>query len=115
MFSVPNGDQAQDGEEGVGDISEWKSDEDTEEESEDSSSGKEVESPPHGGERRSKEKHDPGVVRSRTGPSSSQTPKRARTATPDPTEKASKQPKVTAAKPRKALPKIKVDVPIASM
>ena len=113
MYSVPNGDQVQEGEEGVGDVSEWKSDEETEEESEDSSSREEVESPPRG-EKRSNEKHDPGVVRSRTGPSSSQVKKRALTATPDPSEKAPKQPKVTTAKTRKPLPKIKVDVPITS-
>ena len=113
MYSLPNGDLVQEGEEGVGDATEWRSEEETEEESEDYSSGEEVESPPHG-KKRSKEKHDPEVVRSRAGPSSSQVQKRARTATSDPTEKAPKQPKVAAVKPRKVLPKIKVDVPIAS-
>ena len=113
MYSVPNGEQIQEGEEGVGEASDWKSGEDTEEESEDSSSGEEVKSPPRG-EKCSKEKHDPKATRTRAGPSSSQVQKRTRTSTPDPTEKAPKQPKVAAAKPRKAFPKIKVDVPIAS-
>ena len=53
MYSVPNGDQVQEGEEGVGDVSEWKSDEETKEESEDYNSGEEVESPPRD-EKRSK-------------------------------------------------------------
>ena len=111
MYSLPNGDLDQEGEEGTGDVAEWKSEEETEE-SEDYSSGEEVESPPRD-ERRSKEKNDPGAARLQAGPSGSQTPKRTRTATPDPAEKMPKQPKVTTTKPRKALPSIKVDVPIA--
>ena len=113
MYSLPNGDLVQEGEEGMGDAAEWKPEEETEEESEDYISGEEVESPPRD-ERQSKEKHDPGAARLRAGPSGSRTPKRTRTATPDPAEKMPKQPKVTTTKPRKALPRIKVDVPIAS-
>ena len=88
MYSLPNGDLVQEGEEGMGDAAEWKSEEETEE-SEDYSSGEEVESPPRD-ERRSKEKHDPGAARPRTGPSGSRTPKRTRTATPYPSEKVPK-------------------------
>ena len=45
---------------------------------------------------------------------SAKVPKRTRTASPLPTEKAAKQSKVTTSKPRKALPRIKVAVPVAS-
>ena len=112
MYSLPNGDSGQEVEEGTGDAAEWKSEEETEE-SEENSSGEEVESPPRV-ERRSKEKNDPGAARPQVGPSGSRTPKRTRTTTPEPAEKTPKQPKVTTTKPRRALPRIKVDVPIAS-
>nr|XP_020157845.2 uncharacterized protein LOC109743178 [Aegilops tauschii subsp. strangulata] len=84
-----------------------------EEESEDSSSGEEVESPPCN-ERRSKNKHDPASIRGKATGQTGQTSKCPRTSSPAPTEKAPKQSKATPSKPRKALPKIKVVVPIAS-
>ena len=45
---------------------------------------------------------------------SAATQKRARTSTPEPTEKVAKQPKVATSKTRKTLPRIKMDVPVAS-
>ena len=66
-------------------------------------------------EGRSKRRQDPAVDQGQTVGSTAKSSKRTRTPTPDPTEKAAKQPKVTTAKPRKALPRIKVVVPIASM
>ena len=84
-----------------------------EEESEDSSSGEEVESPPRN-ERHSKNKHDPASVCGKVAPLTRQSSKRTRTSSPVPSEKASKQPKVAASKSWKTLPKIKIDVPVAS-
>nr|XP_040244020.1 uncharacterized protein LOC109762025 [Aegilops tauschii subsp. strangulata] len=113
---MPNGEQEQyqEGEESGGESMEWQSDGGEEEEqSEDSSSGEEVESPPRN-ERRSKNKHDPASVRGKVALPTGQTSKRTRTSSPTPSEKASKQPKVAASKSRKTLPKIKIDVPVAS-
>ena len=84
-----------------------------EEESEDSSSGEEVESPPRN-ERRSKNKHDPASIHGKATAQTGQTLKHPRTSSPAPTEKAPKQSKAMPSKPQKALPKIKVAVPIAS-
>nr|XP_020191627.1 protein IWS1 homolog [Aegilops tauschii subsp. strangulata] len=91
MYSMPNGEQVQEGMESGGESGDWKSDDESDEDREDSSSSEEVDSPPRS-ERRSKQMHDPVGGR----------------------EKAAKQPKVVPPKPRKALPKIKVDVPVAS-
>nr|XP_020172272.1 nucleolin-like [Aegilops tauschii subsp. strangulata] len=88
MYSMPNGEQDQEGEASRGESGDWKSNEEDEEESEDSSSGEEVNSPPRS-ERHSKQTRDPAS--------------------------AAKQPKVAPSKPRKALPRIKVDVPVASI
>ena len=113
---MPNGEQEQyqEGEESGGESMDWQSDGgEEEEESEDSSSGEEVESPPRT-EKRSKHKHDPASVRGEVARSTRQTSKRTRTSSPVLTEKAPKQQKITEPKPRKALPKIKIDVPVAS-
>nr|XP_040252606.1 uncharacterized protein LOC120969437 [Aegilops tauschii subsp. strangulata] len=113
---MTNGEQEQyqEGEESGGESMDYQSDGGEEEEkSEDSSSGEEVESPPHN-ERRSKNKHDPASVRGKVAPPTGQSSKSTRTSSPAPSEKASKQPKVAASKSRKTLPKIKIDVPIAS-
>ena len=113
---MPNGEQEQyqEGEESGGESMDWQSDGgEEEEESEDSSSGEEVESPPRN-ERRSKNKHDPASVRGKVALPTGQTSKCTRTSSPVPTEKAPKQPKVVAPKSRKTLPKIKIDVPVAS-
>nr|XP_040244066.1 uncharacterized protein LOC120963491 [Aegilops tauschii subsp. strangulata] len=115
-YSMPNGEQEQyqEGEESGGESMDWQSDGgEEEEESEDSISGEEVESPPRN-KRHSKNKHDPASVRGKVALSTGQTSKRTRTSSPVPSEKASKQPKVAASKSRKTLPKIKIDVPVAS-
>nr|XP_045088079.1 uncharacterized protein LOC123495830 [Aegilops tauschii subsp. strangulata] len=117
MYSMPNGEQVQEqeqeGEVIGGEIGDWQSDGGDDEESEDSSDGEEVESPPRS-ERCSKQRQDPSSVRGKATAPTGQTSKRTRTSSPVPTEKAPKQPKVAPSKPRKALPKIKVAVPIAS-
>ena len=113
---MPNGEQEQyqEGEESGGESMDWQSDGgEEEEESEDSSSGEEVESPPRN-RRHSKHLHDPASIRGKVAKSTGQTSKRTRTSSPAPSEKASKQPKVVASKSRKTLPKIKIDVPVAS-
>ena len=113
---MPNGEQEQyqAGEESGGESMERQSDGGEEEgESEDSSSGEEVKSPPRN-ERRSKNKHDPASVRGKVAPPTGQSSKRTRTSSPVPSEKASKQPKVAASTSRNTLPKIKIDVPVAS-
>ena len=92
----------------------WQSDGgEEEEESEDSSSGEEVESPPCN-EKHSKHKHGPASIRDKVAKPTGQTSKHTRNSSPMPTEKAPKQPKVVEPKPRKTLPKIKIDVLIAS-
>ena len=120
MYSMPNGVQEQDVEEGESG-GEWHSDAEEDEESDDSSDDKEVDSPPRK-ERRSKHAHDPASTPDlATGQSS----KRPRTSSPAPTEKVSKQfktvpppapkaSKATSSKPPKALPRIKVTVPTIS-
>jgi hypothetical protein len=113
MYSMPNGEQIQEGEESGGDSGDWNSDDESDEEREDSSSGEEVDSPPRV-EKRSKQKHDPASIRGKVAAPTGQTSKRTRTSSPVPTEKAPKQLKTAPSKPRKALPKIKVDVPVAS-
>jgi hypothetical protein len=110
MYSMPNGEQDQEGEASGGESGDEKSNEEDEEESEDSSDGEEVDSPPRS-ERRSKQTHDPASIR---GKATAQTSKRTRTSSPVPTEKAAKQLKVAPPKPRKALPRIKINVPVAS-
>ena len=113
MYSMPNEDLAYEGEASMDEGAQWQSGDSNAEDSDESSSSEEVESPPRS-ERRSKQTHDPAGGRGKAVASSRQAPKRTRTSTPDPTEKAPKQPKVAPVKPRKALPKIKVDVPVAS-
>ena len=111
---MPIGEQVQEGAESGGESADWRSDDESDEENEDSSSSEEVDSPPRS-ERRSKQKHDLVGGRGKAIAPSMQASKRTRTSTPDPIEKAPKQPKVAPTKPRKALPKIKVDVPVASL
>ncbi|XP_037454645.1 uncharacterized protein LOC119324988 isoform X1 [Triticum dicoccoides] len=115
MYPMPNGEQEQEheGEASGGESGEWHSDGGEDDESKDSSSGVEVDSPPRS-ERRSKLKHDPTSVCGKVVPPTGQTSKRPRTSSPVPNEKALKHPKVAASKPLKALPKIKVNVPVAS-
>ena len=82
---MPNGEQVQEGMESGGESADWKSDDESDEESADSSSSEEVDSPPRS-ERRSKQMHDPVGGRGKAAPPSTQTPKRTRTSTPEPSE-----------------------------
>ena len=90
---MPNGEQEQEGEVSGGDNGDWHSDGGGDKESEDSSSGEEVDSPPRT-ERRSKQRQDPASIRGKTTPPTGQPLKRTRTTSPVPTEKAPKHPKV---------------------
>ena len=115
---MPNGEQAleqdQEGEDSAEESGEWESPgEEEEEESEESDEEEEVDSPPRS-ERRSKQHHDPAGGRGKNVAPSTHTQKRTRTSTPEPTEKVAKQPKVAPPKTRKTLPRIKMDVPVAS-
>ena len=126
MYSMPNGVQEQDVEEGAsgGKSGEWHSDAEEDEESDDSSDDKEVDLPPHR-ERRSKNAHDPASSLDLATAPTGQTSKRPRTSSPTPIEKAPKQPKVvpppapkapkaTSSKLPKAMPRIKVTIPTIS-
>ncbi|KAM3271472.1 hypothetical protein ACQJBY_041953 [Aegilops geniculata] len=115
MYSMPNGEQEQDpeGEASVCDSVEWKSDGRGDEESDDPSDEEEVESPPRR-ERRSNLDQERPSAREKVIAQAGQSSKRPRTSSTTPTEKASKHPKDAAPKLRKALPKIKIDIPIAS-
>ena len=115
---MPNGEQAlaqdQEGEDSAEESGEWESPgEEEEEDNEESDEEEEVDSPPRS-ERRSKQQHDPSGGRVKSVASSATTQKRTRTSTPEPTEKVAKQPKVAPSKTRKTLPRIKMDVPVAS-
>ena len=110
---MPNGDLAQEGEASADESTQWQSRDSNDGESDGSGSSEEVESLPHS-KRRSKQTHDPAGGRGKAVASSTQALKRIRTSTHDEAGKNPKQPKVAPAKPRKALPKIKVDVPVAS-
>ena len=116
MYSMPNREQEQgqeqEGEVSGGDSGDWQSD-----------GGKTRrvtteavvrKSTPPRVKRRSKHTHDPASIRGKATAPTGQTSKHTRTSSPVPTEKAPKQPKVVPSKPWKALPKIKVDVPVAS-
>ena len=116
MYSpVPNGGQNFEGVGSEGDSDSISYVEDSEGSTDDSAESEEVEvvSPPRT-EGRFRKRHDPALDRSRTGGSTTRSSKRSQMSTPEPTEKVAKQPKVTTTKPRKALPRIKVDMPIAS-
>ena len=115
MYSMPNGEQGQDleGEASGGDSGEWTSDGEEDGESEDSSDEEEVESPPHR-ERRSRLAQERPSVHEKATTQAGQSSKRPRISSPTPTEKAPKHPKVAEPKIRKALPKIKIDIPVAS-
>ena len=115
MYSMPNGEQGQDleGEASGGNNGEWTSDGEEDGESEDSSDEEEVESPPRR-ERRSKLAQERPSVREKATAQAGQSSKRPRISSPTPTEKAPKHPKVVEPKIRKALPKIKIDIPVAS-
>ena len=123
MYSMPNGVQGQDIEEGAsgGESGEGYSDAEEDEESDDPSDEEEVDSPPRR-EKRSKHAHDPESLHATVAAPTGQSSKRPRTSSPVPTEKVSKQLKTApppapkplkaaSSKPSKALPRIKVTVP----
>lgn len=115
MYSMPNGEQGQDleGEVSGGDSGESTSDGEEDGESEDSSDEEEVESPPRR-ERRSKLAQERPSVREKATAQDGQSSKRPRISSPTPTEKAPKHPKVAEPNIQKALPKIKIEMPVAS-
>ena len=110
---MPNREQVQEGTESTYESGDWQSPDDHEGDSDDSGSGEEVASPPRS-EHRSKQSQDPAGRQGKAGPPSAQVQKRIRTSSPEPIEKAAKQLKTAPSKPRKTLPKIKMDVPVAS-
>jgi len=117
LSPVPNGEQLAGGAESEHGSAKGSYAEDSEEESDDSKESDEVESsrsPKLRSERRSKLTHDPSAGPEKEVVPSTKAPKRTRTSSPEPTEKTAKQPKVASPKPRKALPRIKVTVPVAS-
>ena len=115
---MPNGEQAleqvQEGEDSAEESGEWDSQgEDDEEESEKLDEEEEVDLPPRS-EHRSKQQQDPAGGRGKSVGPSANTQKHTRTSTPESTEKVAKKPKVAPPKARKTLPRIKMDVPVAS-
>ena len=115
---MPNGEQAleqdHEGEDSAEESGDWESpDDDDEDESDESDDEEVVDSPPRT-ERRSKQQHDPAGRRGKTVASSAQAQKRARSSTPELAEKVTKQPKINPSKARKTLPKIKMEVLVAS-
>jgi hypothetical protein len=118
MYSpVPNGEQPEDGEESAGDSVDVDYADDSEgsdDDLEEIEEGEVEAQAPSRIERRTKQREDPEAAPSKTLVSSTRNPKRDRAATSGSTEKAAKQPKPDAPKPRKALPRIKIAVPVAS-
>ena len=88
---------------------------DDSEESEDASENSEEEeqSPPCR-EPRTKQRHDPSAAPSKTVASSSRSVKRDRAIATDSTEKVAKESKPYAPKLRKALPRMRIAMPVAS-
>ena len=115
MYSMPNGEQEQalEGEASGGDSGKWTSDGEGDGGSDGSSDGEEVESPPRR-ERRSKLDQEWPSARDKATAQVGQSLKRHRISSPTPTEIAPKNPKVAEPRTRKALPKIKIDIPVAS-
>ncbi|XBI11375.1 hypothetical protein VPH35_138452 [Triticum aestivum] len=100
MYSMPNGEQYQEGVESDSESGDFQYADDNEDDSEDSGS--------------SEESQDPVGGHGKVAASSAKIPKRTRTLTPEPSEKPAKQAKVAPPKPRKALPRIKAAVLVAS-
>ena len=117
LSSVPNGEQPVKGAESEHGSVGGSYAEDSEERSEDSKGSGDAEpslSPELCYEHGSKRAQDPSANPEKEPAPSEKAPKLSRTSSPAPTEKPAKQPKVTTSKPRKALPRIKVAVPVAS-
>ena len=115
---MPNGEQAleqdHEGEDSAEESGDWESPDDDDEDESDESDNEEVADSPPRSERRSKQHHDPAGGCGKAVASSTQGHKRTRSSTPELTEKIAKQPKINLSKARKTLPKIKMDVPVAS-
>ena len=120
MHSMPNGEQAQEQVQKGADSTEKSidgqshDDEEEEEESDESEDKEEEVDSPLCTERRSKQSHDLAGGCNKVVAPSTQVHKCTRTSTPEPSEKVAKHPKVAPSKSRKSLPKIKMDVPVAS-
>ena len=114
MYSAgPNGDQLVEGMVSDGGSADMDYANDSEDDGDDSDDSEEVESPPRT-EHRTKQTQDPAASQGMVVVSTVKNQKRTRTPNPDPTEKTAKQAKAVPPKPRKAPPRIKVTVPIAS-
>ena len=115
---MPNGEQAleqdHEGEDSAEESGEWESPADGDEDESDESDDDEVADSPPRSEHRSKQHHDPAGRRGKAVASSTPSQKRARSSTPELAEKVTKQPKINPSKARKTLPKINMDVPVAS-
>ena len=115
---MPNGEQAleqdHEGKDSAEESDEWESPADGDEDDSDESDGEEVADSPPRSECRSKQHHDPPGRRGKAVASSAPSQKRARSSTPELAEKVTKQPKINPSKARKTLPRIKMDVPVAS-
>ena len=116
MYSpVPNGEQPDDEEGSTGGSADLDYVEDSEGSGDDPEGSEEEIQFPLRTEHHSKQRQDPAAIPSRTLASSTRNPKRDCAATSESTEKAAKQHRSDAPKPRKALPRMKIAVPVASM
>ena len=115
---MPNGEQAleqdHEGEDSAEETGEWESPADGDEDESDESDDEEVADSPPRSERRSKQHHDPTGGRGKAVASSAPSQNRARSSTLELAEKVTKQPKINPSKARKTLPRIKMDVLVAS-
>ncbi|XBI10099.1 hypothetical protein VPH35_137474 [Triticum aestivum] len=93
MYSMPNREQLQEGVESDGESTDYEYTDHSEDDSEDSGSNEEVDSPPRS-ERRSKQLRDPAGGCGKAVPLSEKFLKRTRTSDPDPSEKAASRPKL---------------------
>ncbi|KAI4974960.1 hypothetical protein ZWY2020_048567 [Hordeum vulgare] len=111
---VPNGEQFDLGEESEGGSADSEYVDDIEESEDASEDSEEEEQSPPCREPRTKQRHDPSAAPSKTVASSSRSMKRDRAVAPDSTEKDATQPKPDAPKLRKALPRMRIAMPVAS-
>ncbi|KAI4991474.1 hypothetical protein ZWY2020_039845 [Hordeum vulgare] len=111
---VPNGEQSDLGAESEGGSAESEYVDDSEESEDASDDNEEEEQPPPRREPRSKQRHNPTAVPSKTVASSSRNVKCDRAAATDSAEKAAKQPKLDAPKLHKSLPRMRISMPVAS-
>lgn len=112
--AIPNMDQFDIGGESEGDSVDSDYAEANEESEDDSGDSEEEDESHPRPEPWSKHRHDPAVAPSKILASISRNMKRDRAGATDSMQKASKQPKPDAPKPRKALPRMRITVPVAS-